>query len=300
MKVLITGATGLVGQQLVKQLLRKNIVVHYFTTSKNKITKQKNYKGFYWNPLAGEMDENAFEGVTTIVHLAGTSIVKRWTSHNKKEILESRLKPIDLFFNYLSKNKHTIEHFVSASAIGIYPTDYSKIYTETETQVDDSFLGEVVEKWESQADKLLHFNIKVTKIRIGLVLSNLGGMLPTVLKTVKYGIGSCFGNGKQYQSWIHIDDLAQLFLFVIQNKLIGIFNAVAPNPVTHKEFMLLLAKKLKRKLWLPAVPKFVMTMILGEQSYLLYASQRVSSQKIIDEGFSYQFSNLEEAFDDLV
>ena len=176
MKVLITGATGLVGSEIVKLFLQNGVQIHYLSSSKRKLEQQDNYKGFYWNPATSEMDINAFEGVTTIIHLAGASVAKRWSISHKQEIIESRVLSTKLLFQFLAKNSHQVTHFIGASAIGIYPNSYDTIYNETNLEVDNSFLGSVVAKWEDEVNAFERLGIKVAKIRIGLVLSKNGSI----------------------------------------------------------------------------------------------------------------------------
>lgn len=293
MHILITGATGLIGKEIIKCCIQKGYRVNYLTTNRSKIEKNATTTGFFWNPSSGEIDLNCFEGVNAIVNLAGATISKKWTSKYKKEIISSRIQSITLLKKGLNKVNHKINSIVTASAIGIYPNSYDNYYNELETNVDDSFLGEVVNKWERKADILAIDNIKVSKIRIGLVLSDQGGALPQIIKPVKLFVGTIFGNGKQWQSWIHINDLARLFLFVIENKFEGIYNGVTPSPVTNKELIEEISKTLKKPLLLPNVPQFIMKLILGEMSYLLFASQKVSSKKIEDLGFHFNYPDLE-------
>lgn len=300
MKVLITGATGLVGSELVKLLLQNGVAVNYLTTSKSKLENQELYKGYYWNPQKGEIDKNAFEGVTSIIHLAGAPIAQRWTSKNKQEIIESRVLPIRLLYNELSKNNHTVEHFISASAVGIYPHHYEKVYTEEEQEIDNSFLGHVVAKWEDEADTIKKLGIVVSKVRIGLVLAKNGGALQEFVKPIKIGLGAPFGNGKHYQSWIHIYDLANLFQFVLKEKLEGIYNAVSPYPVTNEDLTKAIAKQLEKPILLPKIPKLAMKCILGEMHYVLYVSQNVSARKILNEKFQFKYPAIDKALQHLL
>ena len=180
-----------------------------------------------------------------------------------------------------------ITSFVSASAIGVYPDSLSNYYTEDETEIDDSFLGEVVEVWESQAERFKTFDFNVAKIRIGLVMSPKGGALPEMAKPIKNYVGAAFGSGDQWQSWVHIQDLARIFIFAVENRLQGIFNGVGPNPVTNNKLVKEIAKAVEKPLFLPNIPKFVMKGILGEMAYILFASQRVSCKKIEEEGFNF-------------
>ena len=300
MTVLITGATGLIGKEIVKQCHTKGINVHYLTTSKSKLSTETNHKGFYWNPNNNEIDHNCFKGVSAIINMVGASISERWTDSYKKEILESRTKTAQLLQDTIKTHNYKIDHVVSASAIGIYPTSLVNYYEEDTTEISDSFLGKVVHEWEAAVDGFESLGCKVGKIRIGLVLANDGGALPEITKPIKFGAGAAFGSGKQWQSWIHIEDLAALFVFAIQNTLEGIYNGVAPNPVTNKELTKAAAKVLRRPLILPNIPKFAMKLALGEMHILLFESQRVSSQKIEAEGFNFTYANLRPALEDLL
>ncbi|WP_291108292.1 TIGR01777 family oxidoreductase [Flavobacterium sp. UBA6195] len=299
MTVLITGATGLVGQELVNLLLQNGFTVHYLSTSKTKLVSQNNYKGFYWNPKNSEFNINALTDVEVIVHLAGASIAKKWTPSYKQEIIESRVLSTRLLYNALQKNPNQVKQIVSASAIGIYSNDLTYIYHETDTKVDDSFLGNVVQQWEEEVNQFEKLNIKVTKIRIGIVLAKNGGALQEMVKPIKMGVGAAFGSGLQYQSWIHIQDLAGIFHFVIQNQLSGIFNGVAPYPVTNSELTKAIAKTLSKPLFLPNIPQFVMKIMLGEMHQILFSSQHVSCRKLLDLKYQFKFASLDKALNDL-
>ncbi|WP_444647578.1 TIGR01777 family oxidoreductase [Flavobacterium columnare] len=300
MKVLVTGATGLVGKEIIKILHAKGIFVHYLTTSRNKLTHSDNTKGFYWNPQKGEIDSACIEGVHSIIHLAGASISKRWTSGYKQEIINSRILPMQMLYKLLQNTPNEVKNIVTASAIGVYPSCIEKYYTEYFLDFDDSFLSNVVKKWEESADKFIHLGVKVCKLRIGLVLSKKGGVLPEILNPLQVGLGVLFGSGQQWQSWIHIKDLARLFVFALDLQLQGIYNAVAPDPVTHKEFMFILNRFLEKPLIVVNLPKFLMKLILGEKHVLLYDSQRVSSLKIQQKGFQFLYANLDDALNNLL
>lgn len=300
MSILITGATGMIGQELVRVLHQHNIKVHYLSTSKDKLVTKDNYKGFYWNPSTDEIDVKAFEGISVIYHLAGATVAKRWTASYKKEILESRVLPTRLLYKTLENNSHQVEHIIAASAIGIYPDSIGAIYNEENRGVAASFLGEVVQKWENEVDTFTALNIKVAKVRIGIVLSINGGALPQMLTPIKFGVGAAFGTGKQYQSWIHIEDLVNLFYYVQVSELEGIYNAVSPYPVTNSDMTKAIAKVVKRPLWLTNIPKFVMRLILGEMYILVFSSQSVSALKILNEGFQFKFAKLDKALHDII
>jgi uncharacterized protein len=299
MKILITGATGLIGNELVKLLLEKNHTIHFLTTSKAKIEDKLNYKGFYWNPQEGKIDESCIYGVDVIVHLAGANIAHRWTNEYKQEIIESRTLSGELLFNLVKKTPNQIKQIVSASGTAIYPESFSKVYDETTTESEDSFLSNVVKKWEESVNTFQTLGIKVCKLRTGIVLSNLGGALPEMVKPIKMGIGAAMGSGKQVQSWIHINDLVSMYYFAIENQLDGVYNAVSPNPISNQELTTAIAKTLKKPLWLPNIPEFLMKLILGEMAYLLFSSKKLSAKKIEDSGFQFQFPKIDKAIDDL-
>lgn len=299
MTVLITGATGLIGSKLVNVLLARNYTVHYLTTSISKIESKPNYQGFYWNPEQGKIDENCIYGVDVIVHLAGANIAKRWTNSYKQEIIESRILSSELLFNVVKKNKSKIKQFISASGTAIYPASFDKSYDETTRNTEDSFLSNVVKKWEESADRFQVLDLKVCKLRTGIVLSNDGGALPEMVKPIKMGFGAAMGNGKQIQSWIHINDLVAMYCFAIENQLEGVYNAVTPKPISNQELTSVIAKTLNMPLFLPNIPQFIMKLLLGEMSYLLFSSKNISSYKIRQSGFQFQFPEIKEAIADL-
>jgi uncharacterized protein len=300
MKVLITGATGLVGSELTSLLLQNGIKINYLTTSKDKIQHQPNYQGFYWDPQGGVIDENCLMGVNAIIHLAGSSIAKRWTSKYKQEIIESRFLTTNLLYSALKNNDHEVEHFISASAIGIYPSSLSENYTEDFTNFKDAFLSNVVVKWEDSVSQIQRLNINVCKVRIGLVLSEKGGVLQQIVRPTKMGLGAAFGNGKQFMSWIHIHDLVNIFLFILQKNLNGVYNAVAPTPVNNHEFSLTVAQTLDKPFFMPNIPQFLMRFLLGEMHVLLFESQKVNCEKIIKEGFQFEYKKLNDALQNLL
>ena len=300
MRVLITGATGLIGKEIVKLCLKKNIQVNYLTTSKSKIAKKANYHGFYWNPKINEIDINCFNDVEIIIHLAGASVAKRWTPCYKKEILSSRLQTTKLLVDSLKKHENKVKQVISASAIGIYPDSLSNYYEEDHSTGDDSFLSEVVKQWENAVDAFSELGISVAKIRIGLLMSNKGGALPKLVKPIRLGLGAAFGTGNSWQSWIHIEDLSRLFVYVLNNNLEGVYNAVAPNPVSNQDLTKLCAKVLDKPLFLPNIPKFFMKLVLGDMHTLLFLSQRVSSKKIEETGFDFKYYHLEPALKNLL
>jgi len=300
MRILITGATGLVGQALVELFHEKGIGVNYLTTSRSKIKTQPNYQGFYWDPSKSEIDIDSLKDVTTIINLAGANVAKKWTSTHKKEILNSRLDTLMTLKKALSSEDHQVEQLISASAIGIYRDSLTKFHEEEQFSLGHNFLADVVVQWEAAADEVGKLGIEVAKIRIGLVLAKDGGALEKIKQPIENYIGAPLGTGKQWQSWIHIEDLTRIFLYVMEHRLEGVFNAVAPNPVTNKELTEGIAKRLERPLILPKVPAFVLKLMLGEMATIVLGSQLVSSKKMLSTGFEFNYAQLKPALVDLL
>ncbi len=298
MKILITGATGLVGSEIVRLSLAKNYVVHYLTTRKDKIVSQENYKGFYWNPKEQEIDNSCLDGVDAIINLAGASISKKWTKSHKKAVLESRINTVQLLHRLLSENSHQVKQLVAASALGIYPSSLTKRYDESVEEISTSFLGEVVGAWEKEVDTISSLGLKVTKIRIGIVLSKNGGALVEMMKPVKVGAGAALGSGKQWQSWIHVYDLANMFLYCFEQQLTGIYNGVASHPISNKELTREIAKQLDKPFIVPNVPAFMMKLMLGEMSTIVLESQYLKNDKIKNNGYEFQFDTIESALNE--
>lgn len=300
MRVLITGATGLIGQEVVKLCNKRGIAVNYLTTNNSKISHSENYRGFYWNPKTQDIDTDCFKNIDAILHLAGATVSKRWTPSYKKEILSSRKVTTQLLINALKGETHNIKQIISASAIGVYSNSLTNYYEEDSKDFSDSFLSEVVQAWEQEVDAFATLDIVVSKIRIGLVLAEKGGALQEMTKPIKLGLGTAFGSGKQWQSWIHIHDLANMFLYVLETNLKGVYNGVAPNPVTNNELIKTIASVIRKPLFLPNIPKFFLKLVLGEMHALLFESQRVSSKRIEDKGFLFEYYHLRPALENLL
>jgi hypothetical protein len=300
MKILITGATGLVGKTLIKKLLSKGHEINYLTTRKEALTSISGCNGFLWDVKNQFIDKNCINNVNTIIHLAGANVSKRWTPNYKKEILSSRINSSQLLYSLLKEKKHNVTQFVSASAIGIYKDSLTNLYTEESLDFSNSFLGEVVRKWEDSVEVMSTLDIKITKIRIGVVLAKNGGALQKIVHPISLGIGAPLGSGKQIMSWIHIDDLCELVSFVISKNLSGVFNAVAPKPVSNNVITKEIASCLKKPLWLPSVPQFVLKIILGEMHKIVLESQNVSSKKVEKIGFEFKYKNVNEALKELL
>jgi uncharacterized protein (TIGR01777 family) len=236
--------------------------------------------------------------VDAIIHLAGATISKRWTPEYKKEILDSRVLSTNLLYDTLKNNSNSVNHFIGASATGIYPNSLTKVYSEESADKDDSFLSTVVQKWEAAEDRISSLNIKVAKIRTGLVLSGEGGVLKELAGPTKLGLGAAFGSGKQIQSWIHHSDLVGIYYYILENQLTGIYDAVAPHPVSQEDLVKTIAEVLGKPYIMPNLPRFAMKLALGEIHKLLFDSQNVSAKKIINSGYQFEYLSLNKAIAD--
>ncbi len=296
-KILITGASGLIGTRLTELLLAKGYSVAHLGRTK----KEGNVPSFVWDIDNGSIDNNALKDIDTIVHLAGAGVAdKRWTANRKKEILESRIKSTQLLFQTLKNNLHSVRAFVSASAIGYYGFgNEDKIFAEIDLPGHD-FLAEVTKEWENEVAKINTLGLRVAKLRIGIVLSGKGGALKEMMMPIKFGVGSPLGTGKQFLSWIHIADLCSMFVQAIEDeRMIGPYNATTAW-CTNAYMTRIIANVLHRPLWLPPIPAFVLKIILGEMADMVLKGSKVSPDKIKQAGFQFQFANLENAIKDLI
>lgn len=297
MKVLITGATGLVGSQLADLYISKGHTVHYLTSRSAAVRTESNYKGFLWDVRKMTIDPECVRGVDTIIHLAGETVFQRWTAASKKRIMDSRIHSTQLLINLLQEQEHQVQQVITASAIGIYPDDeQGKALKENEIPpTADNFLAEVCIAWESIGFQFKELGLKHAIVRIGIVLASKGGALEQMAKPVKMYAGAGFGNGKMWQSWIGIDDLIGIFYFVSDQRLEGVFNGVAPQPVRNRPMIETIGEQLNKPVFLPNVPKFVMKLMLGEMASIVLSSQHASSEKIERAGYQFKYPELKSA-----
>lgn len=297
--VLITGASGLVGAALTEMLLKSGYQVSHLGRSR---TSKKSVKSYIWDIPQGFIENGALESANIVVHLAGAGVAeKRWTRKRKQEILHSRVQTTKLLFRKLASINSPCETFISASAIGIYGLNTGDDWLSEKTPAGEGFLAEVTKQWEQEIVMLEELKLRVVTLRTGIVLSDRGGALPRIAATIGMNLGSALGSGKQYMSWIHIDDLCHIIGKAIgDSNLTGVFNAVAPGAVTNEEFIQTLAKVKKKSLWLPAVPGWVLMIVLGEMANLVLGGNRVSAKKIQSVGYEFKYAELQPALDSLL
>ncbi len=291
--ILITGGTGLVGQSLQQKLIDKNYSVRVLSRNPTNPTE------FYWNIDNNEIDEKGLLDVAYIIHLAGTGIAdKRWSLKRKQEIIDSRTKSTKLLLHKINQLKIPLKGFIAASAIGYYGAITSEnIFKESDAPAAD-FLGNVCQQWEQASLAFKKQHIPTTILRTGIVLSKNGGALSKMNTPIAI---APIASGKQYIPWIHIEDLTNLYIKAIEDKLFtGIYNAAAPETQTSFSFAKILATKTK-KIFIPfGVPTFVLKILFGKMSLLLTKGSRVSSEKTKKAGFNFSYKNLSKALEDSI
>ncbi len=295
-KILIAGGTGFIGQQLIDFLVGKGYSIHVLTR-KLRANSSENIRFFLWNIERQYIDKKAFEGVEILINLTGANIgEKRWTNDRKKEIIDSRIKSINLLYQYISENKFIINTFISSSAVGFYgAVTTDNTFVETSESGND-FLASVCQKWENAALEFNDLGVRTVILRKGVILGKDGGMVKKLSPLAKLGINVSLGSGKQYLPWIDIRDLVRLYDFILSNtQLKGIFNAVATEQITMNDFSKVLLKSFGKKSFLPNAPAFVIRLLFGEMAVILLEGSKISNEKIKNAGFSFEFDTMEKS-----
>ena len=296
-RVLITGGSGSVGTRLSQLLLDNGYEVAHLSRSE---TNLPNIQTYLWNVEQNQIDGKCIDGVDIIVHLAGAGIAdSRWTDERKKTIIDSRTKSIQLVYQLLKSNPHQVKTVVSASASGYYSDRGEAEMKETDSPNTD-FLGECSVLWENAVDGAKDLGIRVVKFRTGVILEKNAGALPKIAAPIKFGFGSPLGDGKQWTSWIYIEDVANMYLKGIEDEALqGAYNMSTPNPITNKELTVAIAQKFNKPLWLPNVPAFLLKLIFGEMSAVVLGSTKMNVEKIEQTGFKFKFPTIKSALDQI-
>jgi len=304
--ILITGGTGLLGSALTEALLQKGCNVIILTRNpSNKKINNPNLNFAAWDPAKKTIDKNAIAKADYIFQLAGASVAeKRWTKKRKQEIINSRVDSSGLIVESLINIPNKVKAIISASATGWYgemPLNNKDVFRETDESAND-FLGQTCKQWEASIDPVADLDKRLVKLRIGIVMSNEGGALKEFKRPIRFGLATILGSGKQIISWIHIDDLVRIFLFALDNENIsGVYNAVAPSPVSNKKLILEIAKQERGRYFIPIhVPSFLLKIILGEMSIEVLKNFNVSAEKIQKAGFIFQYPVIENAIQNLI
>ena len=297
--VLITGGTGLIGTALTKELLNKNYEVIILSRSKAGNSSNKKLSYAKWNVNDQFIDKDAIAKADYIIHLTGAGIAdKRWTKKRKQEITDSRVKSSELLVKALQESENKVKAVISSSAIGWYISPNSspkngegnilRKHVESDPPAND-FLGTTCQKWEESIEPIKTLNKRLVKIRTGIVLSNEGGAIKEFKKPLRFGIAAILGSGKQIISWIHIDDLVRIYIAAIEKETMsGVYNGVAPVPVTNKELVMVLAKTKRKNFFISIhIPSWTLKIVLGEMSIEVLKSAAISSDKIVETGFRF-------------
>jgi len=301
-KIIVTGATGLIGRKLVASLIEKKFEVIILSRDVRKAKSMfPDVKDFVeWDYQKPDEWKSRLENADAIIHLAGVNLFeKRWNEKFKSQILESRELSTRKLVDAIRSTVKKPDVFISASGIGIYGNGSDEILDEQST-IGNDFLADVCKVWEDESQKVEAFGVRSVQIRTGLVLSNEDGALKQMLPAFKMFFGGPLGNGKQWSSWLHIDDIVAIYLHALENVSIsGPINAVSPNPITMNEFAKALGKVLNRPS-LFSVPKFMLKIIIGEGAEVVTGSQKVIPDKLIKNGYKFKFTKLEDALNDLL
>lgn len=294
MNVIITGGSGLIGSAISKALVQKGHNVVILTRNAANKTPKDGVTYAEWEPSKLEIDQKAIDACDAIINLAGANVAQRWSDKAKKEILDSRVLSTRTVVQALEKTGP--KTLINASAVGIYP--FGDETLDESSAPGEGFLQEVVKAWEAEGQKAT--NHRRAFIRIGVVLSDQGGALEKLVPLFKLGLGSAVGSGKQWQSWILLDDLVRLFVHVLEHPEVeGVINGVSPNPVTNQHFSKSLAKSLNKPFWAPKVPAFVLKIVFGEMSQVILRSQKIVSNGHFQINFELKHKEIDGAFDSL-
>ena len=301
-RIIITGATGLIGKKLTNALINRGdeVIVFSRDTARAKSIFPKAIDCVEWNYRKPEEWKSKLENSDAVIHLAGINLfAKRWSNDFKKIVLESRELSTKNLVEAIKSADKKPEVFISASGIGYYGDCGEAVLDETSPKGND-FLADVCDVWESEAQKIGDYGIRNVQIRTGLVLSPEDGVLKQMLLPFKLYIGGPLGNGNQWWSWLHIDDIVDIYLYALDNsQLQGPLNAASPNPVRMKEFANSFGKILKRPSLFP-VPKFVLKIVIGETAEVVTASQKIDVQKLLNDGYRFKFEKLNDALSNLL
>ncbi|MBN1904241.1 MAG: TIGR01777 family oxidoreductase [Deltaproteobacteria bacterium] len=300
MNIFITGGTGFIGKPLSVALSGKGHRVYVLTRSSKNPAHDNNITHVDGDPaIKGPWLEKLME-CDVVINLAGASIFKRWTPAYKETLIKSRIDTTRNIVEEIARHKKSDLLLISASAVGYYGFHDDELLDENAAPGND-FLSSLSKEWEMVALKALSYVARVILNRFGIVLGKGGGAIHMMLPLFRYWLGSQLGNGRQYFSWIHLYDLVNIFIYQIENRgLSGIYNCTAPNPVTNRELTRAIASIMKKPLIMPPVPGVMLKLVMGDFADTLLKGQRVIPKRLLNEGYSFKFQEINQALDDIL
>ncbi len=294
--ILVTGGSGLVGRRLTVMLRERGYKVLWLSRDRNLHADPIRYK---WDYRRRTIDIEAVRQADVIIHLAGANLGDgRWSDTRKKEIVASRVDTAELLFETLQESGCQIDAFISASAIGYYGSTVTEmVVTEEAFSPEDDFLSDTCRRWEEAAFRFAALQgLRVVALRTGFVVDKGSDAFRKMMLPTQLGLGSPLGSGRQYLNWIHLEDLCRLYIRAVEDPTMeGVYNAVAPEQITNAAFMRTLAKAMRRPFFFPAVPAFVMRLVMGEAAELVLGGSSISAQKILDSGFRFRYEHADQA-----
>lgn len=297
MRLVVTGATGFIGTALCAALLEHGHALTLFTRGSPRNANTGTKRWLHWTPGTLRDWDASIDGVDGVINLAGEPIAeKKWSHTQRRRIEKSRIDATQCLVQACAKAKQRPQFLLNASAVGYYGPRGDDIVTE-EAPPGDDFLGLLCQAWEAEAQKAEELGMRAVRLRTGIVLGPGGGALAKMAEPFKFYMGGPLGSGKQWMSWIQLEDLIRLILLLIDNPLAqGPFNATAPNPVQNKEFSTTLGKVIHRPSWVP-VPAFLLKLALGEMAEMLLTGQRAVPAAAEKLGFKFRYPELGEALE---
>ncbi len=297
MKCIVSGGTGFIGRRIVGRLLRDGHYVGVYSRQPGR-EKRAAVASYLWDPLRGEPPADSLNTMDAVIHLAGEPVAQRWNAEIKRRIRDSRVLGTRALVDAIGRVQHKPRVLVCASAIGYYGDRGDEILRET-SQPGTGFLVDVCRPWEAEADRAAQLGLRVIKLRIGFVLGKGGGALARMVPAFRAFAGGRLGSGKQWMPWIHIDDVAHMFVYAAENEISGVWNAAAPNPVTNAVFTREMAKALHRPAIFPA-PPFALRLAFGELAQHMLDSARVIPDAALKANFPFRYAELGPALRNLL
>ncbi len=297
MKIAVSGGTGFIGRRIVERLLENGHYVGVWSRHPGRENRAA-VASYYWDPLAGEPPVNSINTMDAVIHLAGEPVAQRWNAAVKSRIRDSRVLGTRRLVDAIAKAQHKPKVLVSASAIGYYGDRGEEILTESSAP-GTGFLVDVCGAWEAEADRAAQFGLRVVKLRIGFVLGKGGGALAQMVPAFRASVGGRLGSGKQWMPWVHIGDVADMFVHAVENDVAGVWNATSPNPATNAAFTREMAKTLHRPAVFP-VPPFALKVLFGELAQHMLDSARVIPDAALKANYPFRYPELGPALRNLL